>query len=59
MRNLSINLIQKESTQNHSSVKNDNQSRERKVSVFYSKITLTFTQVFPKALLGTLLKQKL
>ena len=30
-----------------------------KVSVFYSKITLTFTQVFPKVLLGTLLKQKL
>ena len=30
-----------------------------KVSVVYSKITLTFTQVSPKVLFGTLLKQKL
>ena len=51
--NLYINLLPKESTQNHSFIKNDSYSRERRASNFCNKIALTFTQVFPKVLLGT------
>ena len=59
LRNLYIKHLQKESTQDHTSVKNKNYFRERKSFCFLQQDHINFTQVFPKVLLGTLLKQKL
>ena len=49
----------KESTQNHSSDKNENYFRERKSFCFSARSNQLSPNMIPKALLGTLLKQKL
>ena len=57
VRNLYINLLQKESTQNHSSVKNESYFHERKSFCFSARSNQLSPNMIPKTLLGTLLKQ--
>ena len=53
-----IKLLQKISTQNRSSVKNETYFRERKSFCFSAGSNQLSPNMIPKALLGTLLKQK-
>ena len=56
--NFFINILQKETTQKHSSVKNENYFRERKSFCFSARSNQLSPDMIPKTLLGTLLKQK-
>ena len=56
--NLYIKLLQKESTQKHSSVKNETYFHERKSYCFSAGSNQLSPNMIPKALLGTLLEQK-
>ena len=58
LSNLSINIMQKVSTIYHILTFLGNFCNSGKLSVFKQQHHINFTQVFPKVLLGTLLKQK-